>query len=80
MKRSDFDNLISQTHNIFEECQQKFYKAVDDEKKCGDAPNHQAHQIFKEMQFHRETAAFCALNALTTARDILNHLGYIEED
>ena len=80
MKLSAFNDLISQTYDVFEECQQKFYKADEQFQEAGNGTERQTCKLIKEMQFHRQDAAFCALNALTTARDILQHLGYIEED
>ena len=80
MKRSDFDNLIQQTNVVFDECQKKFYEADRKYRECNTDYDRAAKQLVKDIHFHRQDAAFCALNALTTARDILNHLGYIEED
>lgn len=80
MKRSDFDDLISQTYDIFKECQQKFFDADKNFQESGNGTERVFYKLIKDMKFHRQDAAFCALNALTTARDILNHLGYIEED
>ena len=80
MKRSAFNDLISQTHDIFHECQQKFYDADKAFRECNTDYERAAKQLVKDIHFHRQDTVFCALNSLLIARDILNHLGYIEED
>lgn len=80
MKRSAFNDLISQTYDIFKEHQQKFFDADKNFQESGNGTERLVCKLIKDMQFYRQDAAFCALNAITTARDILEHLGYIEED
>ena len=86
MKLSAFNDLICQTHNVFEECQQKFYDADKAWRECYTDYDHYtdcdraAKQLVKDIHFHRQDTVFCALNSLILAKDILEKLGYIEED
>lgn len=80
MKLSAFNDLISQTHDVFEECQQKFFDADRKYRECSTEYDRAAKQLVKDIHFHRQDTVFCALNSLIIARDILKRFGYIEED
>lgn len=80
MKLSAFNDLISQTHDVFAECQKKFYNADKALKDCDNEHDREGIQFIKDIHFHRQDTVFCALNSLIIARDILKRFGYIEED
>ncbi len=80
MKRSTFDDLISQTHDVFDECQKKFYEADRKYRECNTDYDRAAKQLVKDIHFHRQDTVFCALNSLILAKDILDKFCYLEED